>query len=175
MTRRGVRLTVAFLAVLGIAGCGTAEGVPRQVPDRAESAGCPETMPGGSGVETDDGSGRPLVPTSPEPVGLTLCVYGLEPVGRPGEEPPSTGPAPSTVPLDDADLGAVVADLNAMPAFVDAGDHVCNAAMWPGYLLLVDHRDGTVTALTVDRSCGLVADGVGAVRMGIPDVIADRY
>ena len=46
--------------------------------------------------------------------------------------------------------------------------------MSPGYLLLVEHDDGTVTALTVDRSCAVVSDGAGAVRWGLPAVVAER-
>jgi hypothetical protein len=45
--------------------------------------------------------------------------------------------------------------------------------MWPAHLVLVEHADDIVTALSVDRSCGLVSNGSGAVRTGLPGIIAD--
>jgi hypothetical protein len=158
-TRSGLLGCAAL--VLATAGCGSTVGSPPQFPDQTESARCPETLPDRSDMKVDDGSGRELVPTTSQPVRLTLCVYELG--GR---------ASTATSAWEGGDLDAAVAELNAFPAFVHAEDHVCNAAMWPGYLLLVDHRDGAVTTLTVDRSCGLVADGAGAVRLGVPEVVA---
>jgi hypothetical protein len=71
------------------------------------------------------------------------------------------------------DLRAIVAELNVFPPFRDPEGHACNAAMWPAHLVLVEHADDTVTALSVDRSCGLVSNGSGAVRTGLPGIIAD--
>jgi hypothetical protein len=177
------RVTACTTLVLAMAvsGCGTpfeddADGSPA---DQVQSAECPESLPGGAVTEVDEGSGRQLVPMSPDPVLLRLCVYGLVPVVEEHGSSPSADPgtvmpqAPVEHTWADADLDAAVAELNAFPAFVDAGDHVCNAALWPGYLLLVEHDDGSVTALTADRSCGLVSDAAGAVRIGLPGVIAE--
>jgi hypothetical protein len=171
---RATTLTALALAMAS-GGCGTAgrDGTGEPVPDGLRSAGCPDTLPGEPRPEVDDGAGGQLVPTAPDPVLLTLCVYGLVPgPGAPGSEPTGSPEPLVTQTWEGADLDAVVDDLNALPAFADATDHVCNAAMWPGYLLLVDHADGTATTLTVDRSCALVYDGNGAVRLGLPSVVA---
>jgi hypothetical protein len=167
---RGVLLAAALL--LGTAaGCAAPLAAPEAAPsEQALPAACPET-PRAPGPAEDDGSDRELVPTSPEPVQATLCVYGIRPASSPGADP-QAGP-PVAVAQDGAALAGTVEELNGMPPFTDAEDHACDAALWPGYLLLVRHRDDTVTTLTLDRSCGLVADGAGAVRLGLPSIVTD--
>ena len=71
------------------------------------------------------------------------------------------------------EVRTAVEELNGYPPLRHPEDHVCNAAMWPGYVLLVEHADGDVTALTANRSCGLVSDGSGSVRIGLPGVVAE--
>ena len=169
---RAIALT-AFALLMTVSGCSTTGGGAPG--DQVQSAGCPETLPDRAPTDVDDGSGRQLVPTTPDPVRLTLCVYGLTPVVERDSAPGTpVQPPPVEQTWDGADADAAVTELNALPAFLDAEDHVCNAAMWPGYLLLVGHADGTATALTVDRSCALVSDGEGAVRLGLPHVVASN-
>jgi hypothetical protein len=169
-----VRRFIGSVAVVlaACAGCAPATG---DAPERTAEADCPPSLPDRTLGEEDDGSGRPLVPTSPEPVRLTLCEYGLSVHVQPapGTAALSTAPPRPTSWAGD-DLAAAIAELDALPPYVDAGEKVCNAAMWPGYLLLVQHRDGTVTSLTVDRSCAVISDGTGAVRWGLPSVVTAR-
>ncbi|TFV89727.1 hypothetical protein E4P40_08060 [Blastococcus sp. CT_GayMR20] len=168
---RATTLTALVLAMTS-GGCGAQDGAGEPLPDGQRSAGCPGTPPGGR-TDVDDGTGGQLVPTASDPVLLTLCVYGLVPVSPPpGSGPNSTPEPPATRTWAGADLHAAVDELNGLPVFSDSTDHVCNAAIWPGYVLVLDHADGTTTTLTVDRSCALVSDGDGAVRLGLPSMVA---
>jgi hypothetical protein len=154
-----MRLLIGAAALLLVlAGC--AEDPVADVPQARD---CAEARPARDGPEADDGRGSELVPGDPEPVALTVCAYApMEP-----DEPPTE----RTFGGDE--VRTAVDELNALPPLRHPEDHVCNAAMWPGYVLLVEHADGDVTALTVDRSCGLVSDGSGAVRIGLPGLLAE--
>jgi hypothetical protein len=172
MGRLRTTTVTALVVAVTSGGCGAQDRAGDPVPDGLRSAGCPETVPERQ-AEVDDGSGGQLVPTASDPVLLTLCVYGLVPGSpAPGSEPSGTPQPPATRTWAGADLHAAVDELNGLPAFPDSTDHVCNAAMWPGYVLVLDHADGRSTTLTVDRSCALVSDGNGAVRLGLPSVVA---
>ncbi|TFV62584.1 UNVERIFIED_ORG: hypothetical protein E4P37_16930 [Bacillus sp. AZ43] len=146
----------AAVAVLSLSGC--AEDA---VPDVPQARDCDAARPSTSGPRADDGSGAELVPADPRPVSMTVCTY--DPM-RPDE-------APTERAFSGDEVRATVDELNGFPPLRHPDEHVCNAAAWPGTVMLVEHADGTVTALTVDRSCGLVTDGDGAVRMGVPAVL----
>jgi hypothetical protein len=162
MTRSASATLVALVLLVAVGGCG-GERSGHPAPDRVQAAVCPDEPPDAGGLEPDDGVGGELVPTAPAPVRLTLCTYGPAPHAR------ST---PTVVTYSGDDVRTGVEELNGFPSFTDPDDHVCNAAMWPGYLLLISHADDTVTALSVDRSCGLVSNDSGAVRMGVPSIVA---
>jgi hypothetical protein len=167
----GARVVLLAAAVALAAGCAQSPGEP---PNRARPATCPPSMPDSGGAAEDDGSGADLVPAGPEPVALTLCVYPLDLAVDPDGVPRGTPQPPVSVVQDGAALRATLTELGQLPPAGSSRDRVCNAAAWPGYLLLVEHRDGTVTTLVVDRSCGLVSNGAGAVRAGLPAVVAEQ-
>jgi hypothetical protein len=158
MRARGTPLIGAAVVVLSLAGC-----ADDAVPDVPQARTCDEAQPLPR-TDADDGEGAALVPTDSEPVAMTLCIFPIE---------APDGSEPTVRAFSGDEVRVAVEALNGFPPLRDPAEHVCNAAMWPGYVLLVEHTDGTVTALTADRSCGLVSDGAGAVRIGLPDVVAD--
>jgi hypothetical protein len=171
MGRMGTRTLLLAAAVALAGGCAPA---PAEPPNRARPATCPPSMPDRGGPAQDDGSGADLVPAEPEPVALTLCVHPIDLAVDPDGVPAGTPQPPVSVVQTDDALRATLVELRGLPPATDTEDRACNAAMWPGYLLLVEHRDGTVTTLVVDRSCGLVSNGAGAVRAGLPAVVAEQ-
>jgi hypothetical protein len=154
-----MRLLVGAAAlVVVLSGC-TADFVP----EMPQARDCAHAQPRSGPLAADDGDGADLVPTDSQPVAITVCNF---PLNAPD------GSAPTARAYSGDEVRAAVEELNGFPPLQHPEDLECSKPAWPGYVLLVEHTDGTVTALSADRSCGLVSDGSGAVRIGTPALIA---
>jgi hypothetical protein len=184
MTRTTALRAAAWIAALGLTGCGgaaTPEASPSTMPSPStlpviEPEGdpaCPDE-PGGRAVpyEADTG-GSDLVSTDPVPVSLTLCTYYPQTtVERDAEGTAGHTWSPPTALIQQGDeLRSTVAALNALPPLTDVESRVCSLMLGPAYRLLLSYADGSTTALVLDENCDIVSDEDGAARLGAVDVI----
>jgi len=178
-------LRVVLLLALTAAGCGTAptardsaaapsadeSGAPTTESDDV-SATCPDTPPEPPDQENDTSGASQLVPTSPEPVLLTVCTYRPD-VG--GEMTDGSREiiwsSPEAHEVRGEQLVDAVAELNDLPTVRDAPEMPCSLALVPAHRLVVSYADATTVVLDADENCDVVANGQGALRHGITPVI----